>query len=152
MENVPKRLEDEYLTSAKTESLLRDQFEDAEGAQPTSSTSTRCSISVLKHEVETSRQLYDTLQVKLQVAGVTAGLNSSYINVVDPADIPTSPIAPNVQSNLVMGLFGGLLTGLLLAFVTESFDDTVSTSAELETCTGLPVLCSIPVNAAAERA
>jgi capsular exopolysaccharide synthesis family protein len=102
--------------------------------------------SVLKHEVETSRELYDTLQVKLKVAGVTAGLNSNYISVVDPAEVPASPIAPKVQSNLVMGLFGGLLTGLLLAFMTESFDDTVSTSAELETCSGLPVLCSVPIN------
>ena len=102
--------------------------------------------SVLKHEVETSRELYDTLQVKLQVAGVTAGLNSSYITVVDPAEIPAAPVAPNVHSNLMMGLFGGLLTGLLLAFMTESMDDTVSTSAELEACSGLPVLCSVPTN------
>jgi capsular exopolysaccharide synthesis family protein len=96
--------------------------------------------------VETSRELYDTLQVKLQVAGVTAGLNSSYISVVDPAEIPAAPIAPKVQSNLAMGLFGGLLSGLLLAFMTESMDDTVSTSAELESCSGLPVLCSVPTN------
>jgi capsular exopolysaccharide synthesis family protein len=30
--------------------------------------------------------------------------------------------------------------------MTESFDDTVSTSAELESCSGLPVLCSVPTN------
>ena len=96
--------------------------------------------------METSRELYDTLQVKLKVAGVTAGLNSSYISVVDPAEVPATPIEPKVQSNLMIGLFGGLITGLLLAFMAEAFDDTVSNSAELELCAALPVLCSIPFN------
>jgi succinoglycan biosynthesis transport protein ExoP len=102
---------------------------------------------VLRHDVETSRQLYDTLQVKLQVAGVTAGLNSSYVNIVDPAEVSSAPVAPRVRSNLALGLFGGLLSGLLLGFLVESFDETVSTSAELESVTALPVLCSIPTSA-----
>jgi polysaccharide biosynthesis transport protein len=143
--NVGKRLNDDYLAAAKTESLLRDQFNQQKNAAYQLNEHA-VQYSVLKHEVETSRELYDTLQTKLKVAGVTAGLNASYISVVDPAEIPASPIEPKVQSNLAIGLFGGLLTGLLLAFLTESFDDTLSTSAELETVTGIPVLCSIPVN------
>jgi capsular exopolysaccharide synthesis family protein len=145
VDNVGKRLNDDYLSAAKTEGLLRDQF-SAQKSAAYKLNEHAVQFAVLKHEVETSRELYDTLQVKLKVAGVTAGLNSSYISVVDPADIPSNPIEPKVRSNLAMGLFGGLLTGLLLAFMAESFDDTVSTSSELETFTGLPVLCSIPVN------
>ena len=128
--NVGKRLDQEYLTAAKTESLLRNQFEEQKNAAYQLNEHA-VQYSVLKHEVETSRELYDTLQVKLKVAGVTAGLNSSYISVVDPAEVPATPIEPKVQSNLMIGLFGGLITGLLLAFLTESFDDTVSNSAEL---------------------
>lgn len=143
--NLGKKLEDEYLAAAKTEGLLRSQFEEAKG-EAYKLNEHAVQYSVLRHEVETSRQLYDTLQQKLQVAGVTAGLNSNYITIVDPADVPSSPILPNVQSNLIVGLFAGLVTGLLLAFAIEAFDDTLSTAAELELCTGLPVLCSIPVN------
>jgi capsular exopolysaccharide synthesis family protein len=143
--NVGKRLNDEYMTASKTESLLRNQFtEQKDAAYKLNEHAVQ--YSVLKHEVETSRELYDTLQVKLKVAGVTAGLNSSYISVVDPAEIPATPIEPKVESSLTIGLFGGLLTGLLLGFLTESFDDTVSTSAELEACSRLPVLCSVPTN------
>ena len=144
IENVGKRLNDDYLTAAKTEGLLRDQF-SAQKSAAYKLNEQAVQYSVLKHEVETSRELYDTLQVKLKVAGVTAGLNSSYISVVDPAEIPATPIEPKVRSNLAVGLFSGLLSGLLLAFLTESFDDTVSTSSELETFTGLPVLSIIPV-------
>ncbi|HYU46034.1 MAG TPA: polysaccharide biosynthesis tyrosine autokinase [Terriglobales bacterium] len=150
IENVGKRLNEDYLSAAKTESLLRDQF-NAQKSAAYKLNEHAVQFSVLKHEVETSQELYDTLQVKLKVAGVTAGLNSSYISVVDPAEIPATPIEPKVRANLAIGLFGGLLTGLLLAFLTESFDDTVSTSSELETFTGLPVLCSIPVNPFAAR-
>ena len=148
--NVGKRLDQEYLTAAKTESLLRNQFDEQKNAAYQLNEHA-VQYSVLKHEVETSRELYDTLQVKLKVAGVTAGLNSSYISVVDPAEVPATPIEPKVQSNLMIGLFGGLITGLLLAFLTESFDDTVSNSAELESCTALPVLCSIPFNPVQNR-
>jgi len=142
---VGRQLEDEYLASAKTEALLRSQFEEAKAAAYRLNEHA-VQYSVLKHDVETSRQLYDTLQVKLQVAGVTAGLNSSYITVVDPARVPLSPVAPRVKSNLALGLFAGLLAGLLVAFLLEAFDDTASTSEELEAVTGLPVLCSIPLN------
>jgi polysaccharide biosynthesis transport protein len=143
--NVGKRLDEDYKSASKTESLLRDQF-NAQKDAAYQLNEHAVQYSVLKHEVDTSRELYDTLQVKLKVAGVTAGLNSNYISVVDPAQVPATAIEPKVESNLVIGLFGGFLTGLLLAFMTESFDDTVSTSSELELCSGLPVLCSVPVN------
>ncbi len=145
IKKTQERMEDEYLASQKTESMLRSQFDTQKDAAYKLNEHA-VQYSVLKHEVETTRELFDTLQVKLQVAGVTAGLNSSYINVVDPAEEPAAPVAPKVQSNLAMGLFGGLLSGLLLAFTIESLDDTVSTSAELELCSGLPVLCSVPIN------
>jgi polysaccharide biosynthesis transport protein len=144
--NVNKQLDDDYRTAAKTESLLRDQF-NAQKNAAYKLNEHAVEYSVLKHEVETTRELFDTLQTKLRVAGVTAGLNASFVSVVDPAEVPAMPVEPKVKATLAMGLFGGLLTGLLLAFVTESFDDTVSTSAEVELFTGLPVLCSIPVYA-----
>ena len=145
IKNVGKRLEDEYLSAVKTESLLRKQFEDQKNAAYQLNEHA-VQYSVLKHEVETSSELYDTLQEKLKVAGVTAGLNSSYISVVDRAEVPATPVAPQIEANLVLGFFGGLITGLLIAFFVESIDDTVSSSSELESFIALPVLCSIPVD------
>jgi len=141
--NTGKRLEDDYLSAAKTESLLRNQFNEQKNAAYQLNEHA-VQYSVLKHEVETSSELYDTLQQKLKVAGVTAGLNSSYISVVDRAEVPDTPVEPKVRVNLVLGFFGGLVTGLLLAFFVESIDDTVSSSSELESFIALPVLCSIP--------
>jgi capsular exopolysaccharide synthesis family protein len=149
--NVGKRLDDEYLSASKTESLLRAQFnEQKDKAYKLNEHGVE--YAVLKHDVENGRDLYDTLQLKLKMAGVTAGLSSSYVSVVDRAEIPASPIEPRKRLNYFLGLFGGLVTGLLLAFVAESLDDTLSSSEELEQCTALPVLCSVPLEQVAGQA
>ncbi len=143
--NVGKRLEEEYLSAAKTESLLRNQF-NGQKEKAYELNEHAIQYAVLKHEVENGRELYDTLQLKLKMAGVTAGLSSGYISVVDRAVIPATPIEPKVTTNLVLGLLTGLILGTLLAFATESIDDTLSSSEELEMQISLPVLCSVPTN------
>jgi len=143
--SVGKRLEDEYQSAAKTEALLRSQFDDQK-SKAYKLNEHAVEYAVLKHDVENGRELYDTLQLKLKMAGVTAGLSSSYINVIDRAEIPAHPIEPRVSLNCSLGLLAGLLSGLLLAFIVEAVDDTLSSSEELELCTSLPVLCSVPVD------
>jgi capsular exopolysaccharide synthesis family protein len=146
--NVGKRLEDEYLSAQKTESLLRDEF-NKQKAEAFQLNDHAVQFAVLKHDVDNGQELYDTLQLKLKMAGVTAGLSSNYISVVDRAEIPHYPVRPRVALNLCIGLFGGVLSGLLLAFLIESLDDTLSSSEELESCVKVPVLCSIPMNGSA---
>ena len=46
--------------------------------------------------------------------------------------------------NLALGLAGGLAAGLLLAFVLDSFDNTVRNVNEVEKMSGLPVLTKLP--------
>lgn len=148
--NVGKRLEDEYRSAEKTEGLLRTQFNDQK-SKAYQLNEHAVQYAVLKHDVENGRELYDTLQLKLKMAGVTAGLSSSYINVIDRAEIPAHPVEPRANLNYFIGLFGGVLCGLLLTFVADSMDDTLSSSEELELCTNLPVLCSIPVDQLATK-
>lgn len=143
--NVGKRLEDEYLSAAKTESLLRSRFNEQKN-KAYQLNEHAVQYAVLKHEVENGQELYDTLQLKLKMAGVTAGLSSSYISVVDRAEVPHQPIQPKVTLYLIIGLFSGLLIGVMAAFLVESVDDTLSNSQEVESCVGLPVLCSVPTS------
>ena len=41
-----------------------------------------------------TRELYDTLQMKLKEASVTAGMSAANITVVDRAEVPFVPVAP----------------------------------------------------------
>ncbi|MDR3764201.1 MAG: polysaccharide biosynthesis tyrosine autokinase [Acidobacteriota bacterium] len=141
--NVGKRLEDEYKTAQKTEDSLRGEFE-RQKSDAYKLNEHAAEYAVLKHDAESGRELRDTLQLKLRTAGVTAGLNSTYVSVVDPAMLPAVPVTPRKKLNLAVGLLGGIFLGLLLAFLLEAIDDTVSNSDELERISGLPVLSSIP--------
>ena len=101
--------------------------------------------SVLKRDAEANRQLYQDLLQRLKEAGVSAGLRSSNIRVVDVARIPTYPIAPNVRRNLTLGLLLGLGLGIGLAFVLDSLDNTVRNMDEVSAISTLPGLGTIPL-------
>jgi capsular exopolysaccharide synthesis family protein len=100
--------------------------------------------AILRHEAELNRDLYDALQMRLKEASVTAGLSATNITVVDRASVPVVPIAPRKTLSLLLGLLGGLLCGIVIAFMVESIDDTLQTSEEVENVSMLASLATIP--------
>lgn len=100
--------------------------------------------AILRNQAELTRDLYDTLQIKLKEAMVTAGLSAASITVVDAAQTPYLPAAPRKQLSVLMGLVGGLLAGCVVAFLIESIDDRLQTSDEVENVAMLPSLAAIP--------
>ena len=49
---------------------------------------------------------------KLKEAGISAGLQSSNIRVVDPAMIPGGPSRPNKTRNVMLSVLVGLIGGI----------------------------------------
>ncbi len=99
---------------------------------------------ILKREVDSNKQLYEGLLQRLKEAGVSAGLKSSNIHVVERSDVPKAPSAPVHNRNLALGLLVGLMLGVGLAFGIDYFDNTVKTPDELEQFVALPSLGIIP--------
>ena len=100
--------------------------------------------TIRQREFEASRTLYEGLQQKLKTAGIEAGLESTEIDVIDPAEIPLDPQLKS-QSSIVMTYFMiGLVVGLGLAFLLESLDTGLRSIAEIESVTDLPSLAIIP--------
>jgi len=100
--------------------------------------------TVLKHEVESSRELYDGLQKKLKEAGVLAGLRSTNVVITDPGMAADRPSRPIVPLNLGVGLLGGVMIGFAGMFILENIDDTISTPDDAEQITMVPSLGIIP--------
>lgn len=142
-ENIKTRLANEYDTASKAENMIRGDFEHQK-AEAFKLNEHVAQYAILKHEVEAGQQLYDTLQLKLKAAGITSGLSSSFVDVIDRAQIPDKPVEPRKGLYLALGLTGGLFGGLMLGLVRDSFDDTVAGSEQLERMTGLPELVSVP--------
>ncbi len=100
--------------------------------------------TVLQRNFESNRTLYEELVNKLRTASVTSGLESTEIDVVDPAVVPASAkLTP--RSTIVLTFGGlGLLVGVLLAFLLESLDTGLRSITEIESVTELPSLAIVP--------
>jgi len=99
---------------------------------------------ILQHDAESNKQLYDGLLQKLKEAGISAGLRSSNIRVVDPALTPTSPARPQKGRNILLAVLVGLVGGIGFALFREYLDNTVKSPDDIEALTGLPSLAVVP--------
>lgn len=100
--------------------------------------------TIRQREFESSRTLYEELMQKLRTAGVTAGLESMEIDVVDQAVPPASPTMSPRSTIVLTWSFVGLVAGVLLAFLLESLDTGLRSIAEIESVTELPSLAIVP--------
>jgi polysaccharide biosynthesis transport protein len=141
--NIATRLANEYDAAAKSEAMIRDDFEKQK-SDAYKLNENAAQYANLRHQVDSGQQLYDTLQLKLKEAGIASGLNSSFVGIVDRAQVPDKPVEPKKLIDLALGLGAGLFGGLLLGFVLDSFDCTIQTSEEIESATALLELTSVP--------
>ena len=65
--------------------------------------------------------------------------------VITPAILPSGPQRSGLVRNGILGLMGGLVIGVGLAFVRDRFDEQVRESADVRGFTGVPSLGAIPV-------
>lgn len=98
----------------------------------------------LRAEALASAQLYNTLQTRLREAGIYAGLRSGNIRLVDMAPHLFKPTSPH--RTLIIGIAAVLscVLGLTLAFVRDSFDNTVRIPDDIRDWLHLPSLAVLP--------
>jgi succinoglycan biosynthesis transport protein ExoP len=141
--DLTKRFEEEYNAAVKTESLLQDRLNRTK-QEAFKENESAAQFEILKHGAESASELYDGLQMKLKEAGITAGLNSNNVDIIDRASVPPYPVLPKKRSALIFGFLGGLIGGIALAFFFESLDDTIRTSDDAEAISQLPTVAVIP--------
>ena len=143
LKNLAERYKNEYLAAADTEKMLRAKFEEQK-QKAFDLNQGAAQYAILKHEVDATQDLHETLQLKLQQAGIVAGLASANIGVVEPGQVPSEPVDPRPVLDLALGLGAGLVLGVLSAVALEALDTTVRTGEEVESACGLPTLAVIP--------
>ena len=136
-------VEQDYNTARNRVELLQQNL-DKQKAEANDMAEKLVQYQILRHDAESNKQLYDGLLQKLKEAGITAGLRSSNIRVVDPALTPTSPARPQKARNILLAFLVGLVGGVGLALFREYLDNTVKSPDDIETLTGLPSLAVVP--------
>jgi succinoglycan biosynthesis transport protein ExoP len=136
-------VQQDYNTAQSRVELLQEAL-DKQKAQANDLAEKLVQYHILQHDAESNKQLYDGLLQKLKEAGITAGLRSSNIRVVDPALAPSYPSRPQKGRNILLGLLVGLVGGVGLALLREYLDNTVKSPDDIEALTGLPSLAVVP--------
>jgi polysaccharide biosynthesis transport protein len=137
---ILKDLRTSYSAAQAREKLMQSQLNDA-NRQLTLMTQ----YAALKKEADANTQLYNNLFARIKESGIAAESKSSPIRIVDRARVLDSPTRPHRLRNLAIGLLGGILGGVVLAFLIEGFTTTLSTIEDVRRCIGACPVSVMPV-------
>lgn len=141
--HVTGRLKEDYDTSVRNESLLNSEYQKQTAAAFALNRQV-AEYVILRDKEQSSRDLYDMLEYKLQQAGIDAGLGSVNTSIVDRATAPATPVEPKVFLTIALGCCIGIVSGVGAAFLSEATNDTLRDLAGVESISRLPVLGAIP--------
>ncbi len=100
--------------------------------------------NIYQQEVDTNRALYDGLLQRFKEIGIAGGVGVNNVSIVDPADVPQGPSSPSLLLNLLLAALLGLGLGVIIAFILEQLNETITDPAEVESRLGLPLLGVVP--------
>jgi polysaccharide biosynthesis transport protein len=99
----------------------------------------------LKREVELYTEMTTLLERKNQEALIRRSEKPEEVNIVKPALLPTSAVnPPRTAATGAMGVIIGVVLGLIIAFVVETFDTSLGAIEDVEQTLGIAVLGVIP--------
>ena len=141
--SVIQRIRNEFESAQRREHLLATNY--ASQARLMSEQAAAVThYNILKREVDTNRQLYDSMLRNVQEAGMTSALGASNIRVVDSAKPPTRPYKPSFVLNSALGLLAGAFFGIAFVVVRERADRTIQGPGDATTYLNVPELGAIP--------
>jgi polysaccharide biosynthesis transport protein len=142
-QGIVKQIDSDYHEAEARASLLARDL-NLQEMQANNLAEKLVQYNILKHDAESNKELYDGLLQKLKEAGISAGLRSSNIRIVDPALVPSTPARPQKARNILLAFLVGIVGGIGLAFFREYLDNTVKSPDDIQVLTGLPSLAVVP--------
>ena len=147
--SVMQRIRNEFKSAQRRENLLAGNY--ASQARLMSEQAARVThYNILKREVDTNRQLYDSLLRNVQEASMNSALRATNIRVVDSAKPPAHPYKPSLVLNSALGLLAGAFFGIVFVVMRECADRSIRAPGEAAQYLDVPELGVIP-SANAER-
>jgi capsular exopolysaccharide synthesis family protein len=89
-------------------------------------------FGILQRDAESNRQMYNILIKKMKELDLGNDLKSTNIRIIDPAQVPRSPIGPNKGFNILFAAFIGVGLGVGLAFFLEYIDTSMKTPEDIK--------------------
>ena len=108
-------------------------------------------VSLLRSELDSEQQLYQTLLQRAREAGFASAMQASTIRVVDPAQVPKTTFAPNRVTSSLVGILLGLIAGAGFSFYRERTENVFRMPGEVMRMLDVQELGVIPAIAAQSR-
>ncbi|HZU64666.1 MAG TPA: polysaccharide biosynthesis tyrosine autokinase [Novosphingobium sp.] len=141
--SIRNAIQAEYKASVDAEAELNAQVNQLKTAT-LSEQDRDVQYNLLARDVDSNRQIYDSLLQRLKELNASAGITISNISIVDPADVPLLPSSPNLGKNLGVSLALALLLCTLTLVIKDQFDDSIRIPEDIETKLSLNLLGAIP--------
>jgi len=149
---LEEKLKADYERAARDERSIKQALERAkvEAVQQNQAAS---QYSALKADADTMTALYTDFLQKTKQADLQLAEQHNNLRVIEPADVPGSPIGPMRLRTILIGFLVSLIGGIGLAFFLEYLDNTVKSVEDVVRVAQLPTLAVIPsINAFNTRA
>ena len=143
IEKYAQSVEASYGAAKIKEADLQDALEQAR-TQALSLNDASVEYAILQREVDTNRELYNSVLQRMKDVGLAAESESSNTVVVDDAIAPGGPSSPHRIMAVLQAMAFGLALGIGLAFFIEYQDKTLKTPDEVEQYLHLPSLAAVP--------
>jgi polysaccharide biosynthesis transport protein len=134
----------DYDAAVQQEKMLLANLNDSKRAA-TDLSRKGVDYSALVREAESNRGVYSQLLTREKELRVIANSRTNNVRVVDRAEVPASPFAPNHRRDWVYALALGLALGLAIAFGIDYLDDTVKTPDDITRRLKLKFLGLVPI-------
>jgi non-specific protein-tyrosine kinase len=102
-------------------------------------------IQDLQSEINSLESLISEWQGKhlALLSFLSGGGSPNFLEIIEKAQLPYSPVSPNVKINVLLAAVVGFVLAVSAALVLEYLDDTIKSTDDLNTSLGLTVLGSI---------
>jgi polysaccharide biosynthesis transport protein len=140
--DVLDRIQNEYQQAARRQALLTSQFEQL--SRDMSDVNQRSiQYDILKHEVDSNRQLYDSMLQGVKQATIASAIHPSNIHVIDAAAIPKDYSFPKPVLSCAFGLVLFSFAAALFALLRERSDSTLKEPGDGAFLLSLPELGAV---------
>jgi polysaccharide biosynthesis transport protein len=137
------RVKNDFTEAGRKEKLLEASY-NSQAREVMGQDEKAIQYNILKRDVDSNRQLYDTMLQQLKQSSIASALHASNVRVVDPATLPQKPVWPNYKILAPLGLIFGLLSGLGAIMVSERMDRRLRHPGEIQLWANVPELGTIP--------
>ena len=137
-------VEARYEAALDKEQKLQEELDRARG-QALNLNDASVEYAILQREVDTNRELYNSVLSRMKDVGLAAQAQASNIVIIDEAEQPGSPTSPNKTRAIAQNSILALAGAIGLCFLLEFLDNTVKSPEDAERLLHLPNLGAIPL-------